>query len=138
MTKLKFDYIKIGSHKRPIIAIRLSYKNSSVNIPALIDSGADFNVFPLSIAKDLGLNLNFNKPIVFNGVGEKSQKLTGYLAVINLMIFNKGDSISFSTPIVFTDDIPSNGFALLGETGFFDHLNQVSFFYKRGKVLLEG
>ena|SRR3989344_5870678 len=138
MTKLKFDYIKIGSHKRPIIAIRLSYKNSSVNIPALIDSGADFNVFPLSIAKDLGLNLNFNKPIVFNGVGEKSQKLTGYLAVINLMIFNKGDSISFSTPIVFTNDIPSNGFALLGETGFFDHLNQVSFFYKRGKVLLEG
>lgn len=138
MTKLKFDYIKIGQHKRPIIPVRLTHKTSSVNIPALIDSGADFNVFPVSIAKDLGLKLNFNKPIIFKGVGEKSQKLTGYLAVLNLMIFNKGENINFSTPIVFTDDIPSNGFSLLGETGFFDHLDQVSFFYKRGKIHLEG
>lgn len=138
MKKLKFDYIKIGSRKRPIIPVRLSYKNSSINTPALIDSGADFNVFPLSITKDLGLNLNMDKPIIFGGVGEKSQKLTGYLAVLDLMIFNKGENISFSTPIVFTNDIPPNGFSLLGETGFFDHLDQISFFYKRGKVLLEG
>lgn len=137
MSKLKFDYIKIGPHKRPIIPVRLSYKNSAVNVPALIDSGADFNIFPLSIAKDLGLNLNMDKPVEFRGVGEKSIKLTGYLAVLNLMIFNKGESINFSTPVVFTNDIPSNGFSLLGETGFFDHLDQVSFFYKRGKVLLE-
>lgn len=137
MSKLKFDYIKIGPHKRPVIPVRLSYKYSAVNIPALIDSGADFNVFPLSIAKDLGLNLNMDKPIMFSGVGEKSQKLTGYLTVLDLMIFNKGESISFSTPVVFTNDIPANGFSLLGEIGFFDHLNQVSFFYERGKVLLE-
>jgi hypothetical protein len=137
MKKLKFDYIKIGSHKRPIIPVRLSYNKSAVNVPALIDSGADFNVFHLSIAKDLGLNLSMNKPIIFGGVGEKSQKLTGYLAVLDLMIFNKGESINFSTPIVFTNDIPSNGFSLLGEVGFFDHLEQISFFYKRGKISLE-
>lgn len=137
MSKLKFDYIKIGQHKRPIIPVRLIYKDSAINIPALIDSGADFNVFPLSIYKDLGLRLNLDKPVIFKGVGEKSQKLTGYLAVLNLMLFNKGDSITFPTPIVFTDDIPSNGFSLLGETGFFDHLNAVSFLYKQGKVILE-
>ena len=137
MNKLKFDYIKIGSHKRPIIPVRISYKNLALNIPALIDSGADFNVFPLSIAKDLGLNLNINKPIIFGGVGEKSQKLTGYLAVIDLMIFDKGESIKFSSPVVFTNDVPSNGFSLLGEIGFFDHLDQISFLYKKGKVILE-
>ena len=137
MKKLKFDYIKIGSHKRPIIPVRLSYKNSAINVPALIDSGADFNVFPLSIAKDLKLNLNMDKPLIFGGVGDKSPKLTGYLAVLDLMIYNKGESVNFSTPIVFSNDIPSNGFSLLGEVGFFDHLNQVSFFYKRGKIILE-
>lgn len=137
MKKLKFDYIKIGRHKRPIILVRLSYKNSAINVPALIDSGADFNVFPLSIAKDLGLVLNMDKPIIFGGVGEKSQKLTGYMAILDLMIYNKGESINFSTPIVFTDDIPSNGFSLLGEIGFFDHIGQISFFYKRGKITLE-
>ena len=137
MKKMKFDYIKIGPHKRPIIPVRLSYKNSAVNVPALIDSGADFNVFHLSIAKDLGLSLNMDKPIIFGGVGEKSQKLTGFLAVLDLMIYNRGESVSFSTPIVFTNDIPSNGFSLLGEIGFFDHLGQISFFYKRGKITLE-
>ena len=130
MKKLKFDYIKIGSHKRPIIPVRLSYKGSAVNVPALIDSGADFNVFHLSIAKDLGLSLNMDKPIIFGGVGEKSQKLTGYLAVLDLMIYNKGESVNFSTPVVFSNDIPLNGFSLLGEVGFFDHLEQTSFFYK--------
>ncbi len=68
---------------------------------------------------------------------KKSQKLTGYLAVLNLMIYNKGESINFSTPIVFSNDIPLNGFSLLGEVGFFDHLEQTSFFYKRGKIVLE-
>lgn len=137
MSKLKFDYIKIGPHKRPIIPVRLSYKNSAINIPALIDSGADFNVFPLSIAKDIGLEINTDKPIIFKGVGEKSQKLTGYMAILDIMFFNGGENIKFSTPIVFTNDIPSNGFSLLGETGFFDHVNQISFFYKRGKVVIE-
>lgn len=137
MKKLKFDYIKIGSHKRPIIPVRLTYGNSSVNTPALIDSGADFNVFPLSIAKDLGLKLNMNKMLIFSGVGEKSQKLTGYLGVLDLMIYRKGDSIKFSTPIVFTNDIPSNGIPLLGESGFFDHLEEICFYYQRGKVILQ-
>jgi hypothetical protein len=137
MNRLKFDYIKIGSHKRPIIPVRISYKTSSINTPALIDSGADFNVFPLSIAKDLGLDLNLDKPVIFGGVGDKSPKLTGYLAVVDLMIFNKGKNIKFSTPVVFTESIPSNGFSLLGETGFFDHLSRISFLYKQGKVWLE-
>lgn len=76
MSKLKFDYIKIGQHKRPIIPVRLIHKDSAINIPALIDSGADFNVFPLTIANDLGLNLNLEKPMIFKGVGEKSHILT--------------------------------------------------------------
>lgn len=137
MSKLKFDYIKIGSHKRPIIPIRISYQKEAVNTPALIDSGADFNIFPLSIAKDLGLDLNINKPVEFKGVGEKSLKLTGYMAIVNLMIFNKGKNINFSTPVIFTNDIPQNGFSLLGETGFFDHVDQISFLYKKGKIQLE-
>ena len=78
-----------------------------------------------------------NKPIVFVSVGEKSQKLTGYLGVLDLMIYKKGNSFQFSTPIVFTNDLPSNGIPLLGEAGFFDHLSEVSFYYQRGKVILQ-
>ena len=138
MKRLKFDYVKFGRYKRPIIPVRLTYNKHSVNTPALIDSGADFNVFHLSIAKDIGLRLNMNKPVVFSGIGDKSQKLTGYLGIVDLMIFNKGENIHFSTPIVFTNDIPANGTPLLGETGFFDHISEVIFYYSRGKITLQG
>jgi hypothetical protein len=137
MPKLKFDYIKIGKYKRPIIPVRISFKSNSVNTPALIDSGADFNLFPMGIAESLGIKLNLDKPITFNGVGSEMPSMTGYMAVIDLMVFSKGEHISFSTPITFTNEIPSNGISLLGEFGFFDHLEEVCLCYKRGKVVIE-
>lgn len=138
MTRLKFDYIQIGKHKRPVVPIQLSFGNKAVNTPALIDSGADFNLIHIDIAETLGIKLNKKKSIIFSGVGNKSLSLEGYMAVVNLMIFNKGENISFTTPIIFTEQLPGNGVALLGETGFFDHLEEVSFYYTRGKVVLQG
>jgi len=136
MSKLKFDYIKLGKYKRPIIPVRLSFESNSVNTPALIDSGADFNLFPMGIAESLGVKLNLDKPIIFNGVGSKMPGMTGYMAVIDLMIFNKGEHINFTTPIIFTKEIPPNGISLLGEFGFFDHLEEVCLCYKREKIIV--
>jgi hypothetical protein len=59
------------------------------------------------------------------------------MAIVNLRIFNKGENISFTTPIIFTEQLPENGIALLGETGFFDHFEEVTFYYARGKVTLK-
>jgi len=137
MSRLKFDYVKLGPYRRPIIPVRLTYGNNSINTQALIDSGADFNLFHLSMARNLGLNLNINKPIIFGGVGNKKRNLTGYMGVLDLMVYSKGSNIEFSTSIVFSEDIPSNGFPLLGEFGFFDHFEEIHFYYKRGKVVLQ-
>lgn len=138
MTKLKFDYVKIGLYKRPIITVCLSNDNQSINMPALIDSGADFNVFPLSIAKDLNIEINLDKPIEFSGVGEKSEKLIGFIGIVDMMIYSKGKNINFKAPIVFTNDIPSNGLPLLGGVGFFDHTEEITFLYKKGQVKVSG
>lgn len=138
MTRLKFDYIQLGKHKRPIIPVQLNFIGKAVNTPALIDSGADFNLFHIGIADSLGIKLNKEKPIVFSGVGNKSLKLEGYMSVVTLKIFNKGENIAFETPIIFTEQLPENGVALLGETGFFDHLEEISFHYTRGKVVIQG
>jgi len=137
MARLKFDYIKIGKYKRPIIPVQLSYQDNSVNTPALVDSGADFNLFHIGIADSLGIKFNRNKPITFSGVGDKKDSLKGYMAIASLLIFNKGQSISFETPIIFTEQLPENGFALLGEIGFFDHLQEIRFYYKNGKIILQ-
>jgi len=138
MTRLKFDYIQLGKHKRPIILVQLGFAGKAVNTPALIDSGADFNLFNIGIAETLGIKLNKQKPIVFGGVGNKNIHLEGYMAVVNLKVFNKGENINFETPIIFTEQLPENGHALLGETGFFDHLEEVDFYYTRGKIAIQG
>lgn len=137
MTRLKFDYIKLENRKRPIIPIQFTFENKAINTTALIDSGADFNLIDIGIADALGIKLNKNKPIIFNGVGNKRLDLKGYMAVVNLKIFSKGESINFDTPIIFTEQLPDNGHALLGETGFFDKVDEVSFYYSRGKVILQ-
>lgn len=137
MTKLKFDYVKIGQHKRPIIPIQIRAGGNAVNTQALIDSGADFNLINLEIADALGIKLNRKRPTIFNGVGNKSLNLKGYIAIVDLKIFDRGQSIDFSAPIVFTDQLPINGHAILGESGFFDKFGTVSFYYARGKVILE-
>lgn len=137
MKRLKFDYIKIFNHKRPIIPVQLSANNKSVNIPALIDSGADFNLFPLDLAEVLGVKLNLKKPIEYKGVGGDKFNMKGYLSIVSVRTYSKGEFLSFDSPVVFTDQIPSNGFALLGETGFFDKIQKVEFWYKRGKIIIE-
>ncbi len=59
------------------------------------------------------------------------------MVVLKLKIFKKSGCIDFDTPIVFTEQLPENGVALLGEMGFFDHLSEVTFYYSRGKIILQ-
>ena len=51
--KSSFDYIKAGLWYRPIIPVTLKLNNVEFNYLALIDSGADFNIFHADIAKVL-------------------------------------------------------------------------------------
>lgn len=137
MPKFKFDYLKIGLKKRPIIPVIIKNDSKIIETPALIDSGADFNVFDIGIADALGLNLNKARKITFKGVGNKALELKGHMAIVNLMVATKGSSKTFQAPVIFTNELPNNGFALLGEVGFFDQFEEISFYYKRGKINLE-
>ncbi|MBI4153590.1 hypothetical protein HY503_01150 [Candidatus Woesebacteria bacterium] len=137
MSRFKFDFLKIGPHKRPLINIQIAYQGKSINNLALIDSGADFNVFDIEIGKVLGIDLSGSKEVKFTGVGNRRFELIGKMAIVTLMVFKKGDSHSFDAPVIFTDQLPGNGTALLGETGFFDQFEEITFYYKRGKIILE-
>ena len=46
----KFEYIRAGLWYRPIIPVTLRYGKQEVSYLALIDSGADFNIFHSDIA----------------------------------------------------------------------------------------
>lgn len=40
---------------RPMVPVRLSYNENSIDLDAMVDTGADFSTFPMPIAESLGI-----------------------------------------------------------------------------------
>lgn len=117
---MKFKYRQVNlSHPfsrksfilRPIIAVSLKSEKSVIRYEALLDSGADFSIFPVEIADKLGINLNKDKKIYFSGIGD--EPMEGIISKIVLEI----DNVEINTKVVFSS---VNSKALLGQYGFFD------------------
>lgn len=134
--EVKFKYRRINlkdpfSNKkyilRPIIPVSLRYKDKSIHYEALIDTGADFCIFPVELANTLGINLNPNRIVYFSGVS--GQPLKGFITDVILRV---GD-ISVSTKIVFAE---SGSTRVLGQRGFFDHFD-VKLSYQKKIIEIE-
>ncbi len=111
----KFKYVKIGHYYRPLIGVTLKNGSSSMRYIALVDSGADFNLFHTDIASLLGINLNNIKQIDLYGVNDK-KPLRGYPAGVEIGL----DGVFYSAMAVFSPDIAPNALSLLGQAGFFE------------------
>lgn len=118
---MKFKYRKTSTTSpfskkkilaRPIIPISLKNGGRSLRYEALIDSGADFSIFPTEIAKKLEINLKKRKKIYFSSAtGELVQ------GIINKIELGIGEE-TFEIFIVFADLAEQTG--ILGQYGFFD------------------
>lgn len=106
----------------------LKYRQRSIHYEALIDSGADFCIFPIEIAQKLGMNLNNTKSIYF--AGASGDLVLGLVGKIALQI----GEITFKTKIIFADLY--NKSALLGQYGFFDKF-KVKFDLKKAEIEIE-
>ena len=98
---------------RPIIPVILRYGKALVGYEALIDSGADFNVFDAGIALILGITLKRGKKRQIVGIG--NQILKGYEHQVKLRISNS----EYLAPVIFSQQIPDYSFEVLGNKGFF-------------------
>ncbi len=99
---------------RPIIPVILIYQKKFVQFEALIDSGADYNIFHGDIAVYLGMKLN--KGARRNISGISGGEIKGYEHRLTLKI----EPCAYKTKVVFSNQIPSNSLAVLGNKGFFD------------------
>lgn len=88
-----------------------------VGYEALIDSGADFNVFDAGIADILGISLKSGNKRQVVGLG--GQKVKGYEHNITLRV----GPHQYKTKVLFSKEIPPNSFGVLGNIGFFDHFS---------------
>lgn len=71
-----FPYLAVTSKlKRPIIPIILRVGNQLINYQALIDTGSDYCIFSIELAKILGVGLSTEK-VYTKGVGKN--KISGH------------------------------------------------------------
>jgi len=121
---------KIGEVARPFVNIVLNYKHGKMLGPmwALIDSGADYNLFPAEITPTLGINFKKGAPKTNEGIGGKRVKTYRHRGI---KIFIEG--YSFETSIDFGEEI---SVPLLGQQGFFDKFKQITFKRPQEEIII--
>lgn len=130
--KHKFGYIKAGLWLRPIIPITLKFKKIEFKYLALLDSGADFNIFHGEIARILKIDLgNMKNSVGFTGIKQGAEG-KGYFMSIDVGVNNQFKN----TPVVFSNDISDNGYGILGQQGFFNNY-KILFDYAEKEIYIE-
>ena len=117
---------------RPIIPVYLFNNKKIIGYEAIMDSGADFNIFHSEIADILGIN--YKKGHKRRLFGLSSQKIKGYEHEVEIKMREAARTLlesgfgKYKTKIIFSNQIPVNSFGVLGNIGFFNHYN-VNFKY---------
>lgn len=100
---------------RPLLFIALIYGKSRLPCYALVDSGADRSVFPLSFALELGLSPFVGPSEPIGGLG--SSNVPTYFC--DLVVELPGLT-NFPLRAGFTEGLNNWGLGLLGQDGFFN------------------
>ncbi len=87
MWQRTFEYKKIGNFWRPIIPVTLKHNKKELKYVALLDSGADFNIFHSEITEILDVNLTKLKKSSFGGIN-KGAEGSRYMTVIEIGVDN--------------------------------------------------
>lgn len=115
-----------------MLPVLLQSPTSSWRCYAIVDSGADDCIFPISFAATLALDITGNqRTFRFGGAGSKNQ--VAYFFDLNVTF---GEFVSYKLPIGFSSALESAGIGLLGQNGFFENF-VVSFDLKNGFFCLE-
>ncbi len=114
--------------RRPIIDIIIKTNKNFAIYPILIDSGADYCIFHIELAKALGVKLTKKRTSV-RGVGK--DKIKGFWGEVEIRLSN----YSYQTRAIFAD-ISDFGHGILGQQGFFDHFD-VKLSYQKQEIEIE-
>lgn len=121
---MKFKYLKVKLnsappytdkkyHLRPVIQIMLKNEGNVIRYRALIDSGADCNIFPAELTKLLGINLD--ECIKSSMTSISGDRIEVYYKEIIIIV----GGIELSTVAGFAYHL-FQGQGILDQNGFFD------------------
>ena len=124
---MKFQYRKVALPKsdafperhfalRPVIPVffKIPDGDRRIGYEALVDSGADYNIFPAQVAEIIGLDVNDGRLDIYGGVG--GGKFEAYFHKVKIYIGGWEHSVDCA----FSYDFAPWGYGILGQKGFFD------------------
>jgi hypothetical protein len=104
---------------RPVITIRLIGPKAEARWDALVDSGADETLFPLSLAEVLGIELD--QQMTSEAAGVSSDRLKIHYGDVELQIESDQETIAWRTTVGFVDfGSASDEVIILGHGGCLD------------------
>ena len=116
----------------PRLPTALEYKNvrSQFYFASVVDSGADYCVFPANFGERLGINIKSGNPTPMSGFGGKGHCF--YHPVKVLVVIDKR-IWRFKCFAGFSEQMDELGIGLLGRHGFFELFEEV-IFDQRNKI----
>lgn len=135
---MKFDYRKMPTDpteafpnrrniSRPHIRIRVKYNKKHIDVHALVDSGADYCIFPTELGRMLDIDIDAGKMDQIIGIGNKPYPV--YYHSLNIEV--GGHSVKIYGG--FSDHVP---LPILGQVGFFDKFD-VRFIYRKKQIIIK-
>ena len=109
----------------PQVSLLIHGPKLTVDIPTLVDTGAEHNVISSDLAGLLGISLEEGRPVTVVGIG--GEQIRGRLLKVDLQLRDE----RWSASTIFAGI--GNGRAVLGHAGFFDHFN-VTFRYTKREI----
>ena len=132
---MKFPYLKFPltersayfgtSLLRPIIPVQIQFAHRDIDYLALVDSGADFNIFHAEIGQAIGIEIEQGEEIDFGGIQSRAGA-KGFFHEVTLVIGGH----AYETRVAFSWDIAEHGHGVFGQKGFFD-VFKVTFDYAK-------
>ena len=126
-----------GSILRPMLSVTLSYKGQDpIDMSMLVDSGADFSVIPVGIARSLGIDMSTLRKDRTNGIGGSTEVAW---ALIDLAFGQRGNDFDIRMPFQILLNEDYDNLPLLGREPFFlwfDVNFRMAYAYPKGKFVL--
>ena len=105
-----------GLVRRPEVLLRVSGGTSATSLLALVDTGADECVLPLSLAERIGVAIDDSNPLQAAGVGGHLIDL--FPGSVELEVTNGSDSYKWRSVVGFARfEDPDDECAILGHVG---------------------
>jgi hypothetical protein len=110
----------------PMLEAFLYYRKHETNFSfrCVVDSGADFCVFPAKFGELLGINIQKGRDVVSFGVGGRE---TLYFHTIKVGVLVNNQIWKFECNAGFSIKMNPKGVGLLGRNGFFDLFDEITF-----------